>query len=81
MSYELDMRGWRAEEVASELDRYLNDAYLAGLPFVRLIHGKGTGVLRQVVRDYLRGNALVTEFRSGEQGEGGEGVTIAKIKN
>ncbi len=81
MSYELDMRGWRAEEVASELDRYLNDAYLAGLPFVRLIHGKGTGVLRQVVRDYLRGNALVTEFRSGEQGEGGEGVTVAKIKN
>ena len=75
------MRGWRAEVVAPELDSYLNDAYLAGLPYVRLIHGKGTGVLRQVVRDYLRGNSLVTEFRSGEQSEGGDGVTVAKMKN
>jgi DNA mismatch repair protein MutS2 len=80
-SIELDMRGWRAEVVADELDRYLNDAYLANLPFVRLIHGKGTGVLRQVVRDYLRRSPLITDFRSGEQGEGGDGVTVAKIKS
>lgn len=80
-SMELDMRGWRAEQVGPELDRYLNDAYLAGLPYVRLIHGKGTGVLRQVVRDYLRFSPLVTDFRSGEQNEGGEGVTIATIKS
>ena len=47
---QLDLRGWRAEDVEAALDRYLNDAYLAGLPFVRIVHGKGTGVLRQVVR-------------------------------
>jgi len=78
-SLELDMRGWRAEEVASALDRYLNDAYLANLPFVRLVHGKGTGVLRQVVREYLKSHSLVKSSRLGEAGEGGDGVTIVTL--
>jgi DNA mismatch repair protein MutS2 len=73
-----DMRGWRAGDVADKLDRYLNDAYLAGLPFVRLIHGKGTGALRQVVRDVLGGHPLVASFGSGGA-DGGEGVTVARL--
>ncbi len=76
---ELDMRGWRAEEVASALDQYLDRAYLAGLPWVHLIHGKGMGVLRQVVRQQLAGHPLVASVRSGEQGEGGDGVTVVQL--
>ncbi|MFL5800450.1 MAG: Smr/MutS family protein, partial [Roseiflexaceae bacterium] len=74
----LDMRGWRAADVADRLERYLNDAYLAGLPFVRLIHGKGTGALRQIVRDVLSGHPLVASFGGGGQ-DGGDGVTVARL--
>jgi DNA mismatch repair protein MutS2 len=73
-----DMRGWRAGDVPDKLERYLNDAYLAGLPFVRLIHGKGTGALRQIVRELLTGHPLVASFGSGGA-EGGEGVTVARL--
>lgn len=76
---EFDIRGWRAEEVESELDRYLNDAYLSNLPMVRIVHGKGTGVLRQVVREILKRHSLVKSFRLGENGEGGDGVTVATL--
>jgi DNA mismatch repair protein MutS2 len=74
---QLDLRGWRAEQVAPELDRYLNDAYAAGLPSVRIVHGKGTGVLRQVVREHLGQTRLVDRFELADQRDGGEGVTIA----
>ncbi len=73
-----DMRGWRAGEVTDKLDRYLNDAYLAGLGQVRIIHGKGTGALRQVVRDMLQTHPLVTGYTSGGR-EGGDGVTVANL--
>lgn len=73
-----DMRGWRVSEVADRLDRYLNDAYLAGLPQVRLIHGKGSGALRQVVRDMLRDHPLVATFGGGGR-DGGDGVTVARL--
>jgi DNA mismatch repair protein MutS2 len=73
-----DMRGWRAADVADKLDRYLNDAYLAGLPLVRLIHGKGTGALRQVVRDVLGNHPLVASFGGGGP-DGGDGVTVARL--
>ncbi len=76
---ELELRGWRAEEVVPELDKYLNDAYMAGFASVRIIHGKGTGVLRQVVRDYLIGHPLVASFNTGERHEGGDGVTVAAL--
>lgn len=76
---ELDLRGQMSEDALDKLDRYLEQAYLAGLPFVRIIHGKGTGVLRQVVRDSLRQNSHVTSFEEGGPKEGGEGVTIAKM--
>jgi DNA mismatch repair protein MutS2 len=76
---ELDLRGLTVDDMLIELDRYLDTAYLAGLPFVRLIHGKGTGALRQAVRDELRGHPLVSEFRPGDSAEGGEGVTVARL--
>ncbi len=76
---ELDLRGLTVDDMLIELDHYLDQAYLAGLPFVRIIHGKGTGALRQAVREELRGHPLVGEFRAGENNEGGEGVTVAKL--
>lgn len=78
VSMTLDMRGWRAHEVAERLDRYLNDAYLAGLHQVRLIHGKGTGALRQAVREVLQQHPLVASFTGGGS-DGGDGVTIATL--
>ncbi len=78
-SIEIDMRGWRAEEVAPKLERYLNDASVAALPFVRIIHGKGTGVLRQVVREILANSPLVTSYASADIREGGDGVTVARL--
>ncbi|MBN1485861.1 MAG: Smr/MutS family protein [Chloroflexia bacterium] len=76
---ELDMRGWRAAEVQNLLERYLNDAYLSGMPFVRLIHGKGTGVLRRVVREFLEGHPLVKSFAGAPDPDGGEGVTVVHL--
>ena len=76
---ELDLRGKRADEVEVELDAYLNDASLANLPEVRIIHGIGTGVVRQIVRQYLASHPLVNSFRSGKREEGGDGVTIVKL--
>ncbi|MGA2488751.1 MAG: Smr/MutS family protein, partial [Anaerolineales bacterium] len=76
---ELDLRGQRAEDALDMLDRYLEKAYLAGLPFVRIIHGKGTGKLRQEVRAALKGHPNVDSFEEGGEKEGGEGVTVAKL--
>jgi DNA mismatch repair protein MutS2 len=78
-SLDLDMRGWRVDEVVPELERYLNDAFMANMPFVRLIHGKGTGALRQVVREELATNPLVSSFKGAEAREGGEGVTVVQM--
>jgi DNA mismatch repair protein MutS2 len=78
-SLEFDMRGWRVDEVVHELERYINDAYMSNMPFVRIIHGKGTGALRQVVREELATNPLVSSFRPAEAREGGEGVTVALL--
>ena len=76
---ELDLRGMRVEEVAELLDKYLDDAFLATLPFVTIIHGKGTGTLRKAVRQQLDRHPLVRSHRPGKQGEGDEGVTIAYL--
>ena len=78
---ELDLRGQRADEALDQLDRYLDAAYLSGLPFVRIIHGKGTGKLRQVVRQALNQHPQVKSFESGAEKEGGDGVTVAKMSN
>lgn len=76
---ELDLRGQVAGEALLNLDQYLDQAFMARLPWVRIIHGKGSGVLRQTVREALRQHPLVTSYRSGDEGEGGEGVTVAKL--
>ena len=78
-SVELDLRGQRVEEILPRLDKYLDDAFLAGMPFVRIVHGKGTGALRQAVRQQLHDHPLVKSHRPGERGEGGSGVTIAYL--
>jgi DNA mismatch repair protein MutS2 len=79
LAVELDLRGQRVEEALPLVDKYLDDAFLAGMPFVRVIHGKGTGTLRQAVRQQLRGHPLVKSHRAGEQGEGGTGVTVVYL--
>jgi DNA mismatch repair protein MutS2 len=79
VSPELDLRGKRAEEVEPLLDAYLNEASLCSLSQVRIIHGIGTGTVRQIVRETLASHPLVTSFRPGEQGEGGDGVTIVSM--
>ncbi|MBN1145885.1 MAG: Smr/MutS family protein [Anaerolineales bacterium] len=76
---ELDLRGKRADEALDVMERYLDAAYLAGLPFVRIIHGKGTGKLRDVVRQSLGGHSTVRSFEPGGEREGGDGVTVVKL--
>jgi DNA mismatch repair protein MutS2 len=78
-SLELDLRGQRADEVEIEMEVYLNDAGLANLPQVRIIHGFGTGTVRQIVRQFLAAHPLVSSFRSGKREEGGDGVTVVKL--
>jgi DNA mismatch repair protein MutS2 len=79
VSPELDLRGKRAEEVEPLLDDYLNEASLCSLSQVRIIHGIGTGTVRQIVREMLASHPLVASFRPGEQDEGGDGVTIVSM--
>jgi DNA mismatch repair protein MutS2 len=79
VSFELDLRGKRADEVEPVLEDYLNQASLCNLSQVRIIHGVGTGTVRQIVREMLGSHPLVTSFRPGEQGEGGDGVTIVNL--
>ncbi len=76
---EIDLRGQTVEEGLLMLERYLDAAYMAQLPWVRIIHGKGTGKLRQAVRDLLRQSELVQSQQAGGDTEGGEGVTVAKL--
>jgi DNA mismatch repair protein MutS2 len=78
---ELHLRGMRIEEAMETLERYLDAAYLAGLPFVRIIHGKGTGKLRQAVRAALEGHPHVRSHEPGGDKEGGAGVTVAMLGN
>jgi DNA mismatch repair protein MutS2 len=79
-SIELDLRGFRAAEVEEMLDRYLENAYRSGLPFVRIIHGKGTGALRQVVRDILNNHPAVTSHQLAPREQGGDGATVATLR-
>lgn len=80
VSSEIMLRMQRVEEALANLDRYLHDAYSAGLEQVRVIHGKGTGVLRQAVREYLKTHPLVHSYRGASPAEGGDGVTIVILK-
>ena len=75
----LDLRGARVEEALEALGRYLEDASLAGLSKVLVIHGLGTGALRDAVRQEAASHPLVTGVRPGERGEGGDGATIVSL--
>jgi DNA mismatch repair protein MutS2 len=75
----VDVRGKAADEALDDLVAALDRATLAGAPFLRIIHGHGTGKLKASLRDYLKGSPYVAEFRAGDRAEGGDGVTIATI--
>ena len=79
VSKELDLRGKRADDIEWALDSYLNDAFLANLSEVRIVHGIGTGTVRKIVRDLLASHPLVKSFRPGGRGEGGDGATVVQL--
>ncbi|WP_147532568.1 endonuclease MutS2 [Bacillus marasmi] len=80
VSLELDLRGERFENALMRVEKYVDDALLAGYPRVSIIHGKGTGALRQGVQEYLKNHRSVKKIRFGDAGEGGTGVTIVEFK-
>ena len=80
VSGEIDMRGMASDEAILELDKYIDNALISGYETIRIIHGKGTGVLRKSVQSYLRTHKAVKSFRLGTFGEGENGVTIAELK-
>ena len=76
---ELNLRGKLVDEGLDELERYLERAYSAGLLFVRIVHGKGTGRMRDAVRNALKASSYVASFEEPKDNEGGAGVTVAKM--
>ena len=80
ISPEINLLGRTVDEALAELDKYLDDAYLAHLPSVRVVHGKGTGALRTAIHNHLKRLKYIKEYRLGEYGEGDAGVTIVTFK-
>jgi DNA mismatch repair protein MutS2 len=80
VNLELDLRGYRAAEIEAMLDEYLEHAYRAGMPFVRIIHGKGTGALRKVVKDVLSSHPAVASHEIAPANQGGDGATVALLR-
>jgi len=76
---EIHLRRLTVDEALVRLDKYLNDAFMAGRHQLRVVHGKGTGTLRHAIREQLAKHPLVESHRSGEYGEGGSGVTIVEL--
>ena len=76
---ELDLRGLTGEEGVARLEDHIDRAARTALPFVRVIHGKGTGALRRAIRNAIKDNPLVKSFETGQEGEGGDGVTVIKL--
>lgn len=76
---QLDLRGFTTEDARQRLDQYLNDAYMEGLQTIRVVHGKGTGAVRQAVRELLTDHPLVRSHEVAEQREGGEGATVVRL--
>ena len=80
ISSEINLLGMTRDEATAALDKYLDDAYLSHLPTVRVVHGKGTGALRNAVHSHLKRLKYVKEYRLGEFGEGDAGVTVVTFK-
>jgi DNA mismatch repair protein MutS2 len=81
VSHKVDLRGMTREEALMTLDKYIDDAFLASIPEITIIHGKGTGALRKAVEEYLQSTEkYIAGYRLGQPSEGGAGVTIAKLK-
>lgn len=80
VSAEINLIGKTVDEAIALLDKYLDDAYIAHLPSVRIVHGKGTGALRSAVQSHLKTQSYVKSYHLGEFGEGDAGVTIAEFK-
>jgi len=76
---ELNLLGARVEEAVSRAEKYLDDAFLAGAPRVRIVHGKGTGALRRAIAELLRAHPLVEHFSLAEASEGGSGATVVEL--
>jgi DNA mismatch repair protein MutS2 len=76
----IDVRGKAADDAIEMLESILDQAALGGTSLIRVIHGHGSGRLRQVLRDYLKGSPYVNTFRPGERAEGGDGVTVVTLK-
>ena len=81
VSSEINLLGYTVDDAIAVLDKYLDDAYIARIPQVRIVHGKGTGALRSGITSYLHGVPYIKEFRLGQIGEGAEGVTIVTFKD
>ena len=81
ISTEIKLLGMTVDEATVVLDKYLDDAYLAGIHIVRVVHGKGSGSLRSGVQSYLKKHVHVKSYRLGTYGEGDSGVTIVELKN
>ncbi len=80
VNLELDLRGYRAAEIEAMLDEYLEQAFRSGMPFIRIIHGKGTGALRKVVRDVLSVHPAVASHEVAPANQGGDGATVALLR-
>jgi DNA mismatch repair protein MutS2 len=76
----VDVRGKAADEALDDVIAALDHATLAGVPFLHIIHGHGTGKLKVSLRDYLKDSPYVAEFRAGDRAEGGDGVTVARLR-
>lgn len=80
VSSSIDVRGQNMEEAVYHVEKYIDDVFMAGLEEVTIIHGRGEGILRSAIRQSLKKNKHVEQFRRGGYNEGGEGVTIVKMK-
>ena len=79
-STELDLRGWRGEEAIYEVERYLDRAVMLGLSSLKLIHGKGDGILRKLIRQYLQKYPQVSKIEDEHADRGGDGITYVYLK-
>ena len=80
MSTSLDVRGKNLDDAVMDVEKYIDDAFISGLPSVTIIHGRGEGILKKGIHDMLKRNKSVSEFRRGSFDEGGDGVTVVKLK-